>query len=150
MDTPEAVRTAIVEAVVELFVAVDERDWVRARAGFTDAVRFDMSSMTGEPETEVPADEIVAGWTDGLSHLDAVHHQVSNFRVRVDGDRATVRCYGIAYHYLAAAKGGQTRTFVGSYVFGLTRADDTWRTDALRFDLKFVDGNVDLESGAST
>ena len=145
--TPET-RQQILDAVIDLYVAVDERDWPRARAGFTERVRFDMSSMTGEPETEVAADDIVAGWTDGLRALDAIHHQVSNFRVEGDADRATVRCYGIAYHYLAAAQGGTTRTFVGTYVLGMVRDAGVWRCEALRFDLKFIDGNADLEGGA--
>jgi hypothetical protein len=137
-------RTAVLDTVVDLFVAVDEGDWPRARAAFTDTVRFDMSSMTGEPESEVPADDIVAGWTDGLAHLDAIHHQVSNFRVELADRRATVRCYGIAYHYRAAAEGGKTRTFVGTYTIGLVHGDGRWRTEALRFDLKFIDGNAEL------
>jgi len=137
-------RAAITEAVVNLFVAVDERDWPTARAGFTDTVRFDMSSMTGEPEAEIPADEIVAGWTDGLAHLDAIHHQVSNFRVEMDGNRARVRCYGIAYHHRAVAEGGEVRRFVGTYTFGLVHQDDVWKTEALRYDNKFIDGNLEL------
>lgn len=132
-------REIIHDLLVNLFVAVDEKDWDRARAALADTVAFDVTSLAGGEAADVAADDIVAGWTDGLTPVREVHHQVSNFRFSISGDRATARCYGIAYHYNRTDAGPTVTTFVGTYDFGLTRAGDEWFVDALRFNKKFVD-----------
>jgi hypothetical protein len=38
-----------------------------------------------------------------------------------------------------------TRTFVGSYDFHLLRLESRWRIDSFRFNLQFLDGNLELE-----
>jgi hypothetical protein len=39
-----------------------------------------------------------------------------------------------------------TRTFVGSYDFELLKDDGNWRISKFKFNLKYVDGNANLES----
>ena len=95
------------------------------------------------------AREISDGWRQGLAAIDRVHHQAGNFIVRVNGERALAFCYGIAYHYKERRTGGRTRVLVGSYDFELIRAGDgelPWRIEAMRFNLKFIDGNAALEA----
>ena len=135
----------ITDCVVRLFVATDRRDWAGVRACLTDTVRFDMTSLAGGEPSDVPAEQIIAGWTQGLAPIESVHHQAGNFRIAVRGDEADAFCYGIALHYRRTASGRNTRTFVGSYDFTLVNADDAWRISAFRFTLKFMDGNLDLE-----
>ena len=135
----------ITDCIVRLFVATDARDWAGVRACLTERVHFDMTSVVGGEPAVVPADQIVAGWTSGLAPIDSVHHQVGNFRITVRGDEADAFCYGIALHYRRTASGRNTRTFVGSYDFKLVNDDETWRIRAFRFNLKFLDGNVELE-----
>jgi len=72
-------------------------------------------------------------------------HQAGNFRVTVHDDTADAFCYGMASHYLPNPSGRNTRVFVGSYDFGLRRQDARWRIDRFRFNLKYVDGNLELE-----
>jgi SnoaL-like protein len=141
LESKEEIR----DAINELFVATDAKEWGRVRAVLAPAVRFDMKSLTGaEPSTLTP-EEIVAGWEKGLRPLAAVHHQTGNFRVRVRGDQADAFCYGTATHYLPNASGRNTRTFVGSYDFRLRRDGEAWRIDLFRFNVKYVDGNLRLE-----
>lgn len=137
----------VVEAVTALFVATDEKDWSAVRACFADQVLFDMSGLTGSPATMLGADAIVAGWKQGLEPIQALHHQVGNFRVRVEsGNEADAFCYGIAYHYRPNVSGQNTRTFVGTYDVHLVRgADGGWLIDRFRFRPKFVEGNLELE-----
>ena len=40
------------------------------------------------------------------------------------------------------------RTFVGSYDFTLVRDGSAWRIDGFRFNLKYMDGNPNLEADA--
>ncbi len=140
----ETERDTVVETVTRLFVTTDRRDWPAVRACFADAVLFDMSSLSGEKEDTVGADEIVAGWRDGLRALQAIHHQVGNFLVTFAGGGAEVFCYGIAFHYLPSPTGGNVRRFVGSYDFHLVRSGTGWRIDAMAYRNKFTDGNLNL------
>jgi hypothetical protein len=109
-----------------------------------------MSSLGAGQPGRVPAREIVAGWSTGLAAIEHVHHQAGNFVVRVTGDRAEAFCYGIAYHYRRRRDGRNTRVFVGSYDFRLDRSGAPngadWRILAMRFSLRFIDGNAELEA----
>jgi hypothetical protein len=138
-------RERIAEVVNTLFVATDTRDWSRVKACLAPIVSLDMTSVAGgTPERRSP-EEIAAGWEAGLRPIDAVHHQIGNLAIVLEGDQATARCYGIAYHYRKTRLGRNTRVFVGSYVLHLKRTGGDWTIDAFKFDLKFVDGNLELE-----
>lgn len=143
-------KDAIIDTITRLFIATDQRDWETVRACFAPRVFFDMSSMTGNEPGEVDAAEIVDGWDRGLRHLRAVHHQAGNFRVTLDGDRADAFCYAIASHYLPNASGQYTRFFVGSYDFHLEKDGTAWRIHTFRFNLKYMDGNLELEGELSS
>jgi hypothetical protein len=138
-------RRAVVDTLVKLFVSTDERDWESVAGCFADRVLFDMTSLAGgEPASLSPA-QITSGWAAGLEPLEAVHHQAGNFRVEVEGDEATASCYATASHYRKVPSGRNTRTLVGSYDFHLAREDGSWRIDLFRFNLKYLDGNLELD-----
>ena len=139
-------RELVKEVVTRLFIHTDDRDWSRVRACFADKVLFDASSLTGEDPQTVPAAYIISGWEVGLEGVHALHHQVGNFLISVQNGNADVFCYGTAYHYLPNDTGRNTRTFVGSYDLHLVKLHGEWKIDQFRFNLKFVEGNLDLES----
>ncbi len=144
-STDLAARLAVEDVVVRTFVATDEQDWATLEQCFADPIVLDMTSMVGgEPASMTPA-EVAAAWAEGFAPLDHVHHQIGNLRTEVDGDRATVHCYGVAFHHRTAATSGKTRVFVGTYTFDLGVAGDSWRIHRLAFHLKFIDGNLELE-----
>ncbi len=135
----------IIEAVTRLFIYTDNRDWQKVKALFAPRVLFDMTSLTGgEPSTLTPQD-IVNGWDGGLKDLKAIHHQAGNFLVDISGDAADVFCYAAAWHYLPNSTGRNTRTFVGSYDIHLMKLAGEWKIDRFKFNLKFIEGNVELE-----
>jgi ketosteroid isomerase-like protein len=135
----------IVDAINTLFVATDEKDWETVKGCFADEVLFDVTSLGADvPETLTP-DAIAAAWEDGLRPIEALHHQTGNHRVEVSGDEAIAFCYGTASHYRKTASGRNTRTFVGSYDLHLRRASGRWVIDQFTFNLKFLDGNPELE-----
>jgi len=139
-------RQEIEDVVVRLFVATDRRDWGSVEACLDDMVIFDMTSMTGGEPLHMKPSDIVAVWARGLQPIDQVHHQVGNFQIDVNGDRATAFCYGVAYHHREKISNpSKTRVFVGSYDVHLTRTDGRWRIDLFRFNLKFIEGNPELE-----
>ena len=138
-------KDCIIDVINQLFIATDKRDWPAVRRCFAEAVLFDMTSLTGGAPSRVTPDQIAAGWEEGLRPLEAVHHQAGNHRVDLRGDQATAFCYGIASHYRSTRSGRNTRVFVGSYDFHLLRVDGRWQIDSFRFNLKYIDGNADLE-----
>jgi hypothetical protein len=90
--------------------------------------------------------EITAAWNENLRPIEALHHQVGNYRVEPKGDEASAFCYGIATHYRRTDSGQNTRTFVGTYDFHLHNDGHRWRVDLFRFNLKCLDGNLELET----
>ena len=93
-------REAVVEVANRLFIGTVDRDWDAVLSCFADEVLFDMTSVTGGAPERMPAQRIVEGWDEGLRALKALHHQVGNHVVRVQGDEADLSCYGNAIHYL--------------------------------------------------
>lgn len=135
----------IVETINHLFIATDQRDWQEVKGLFAPSVLFDMTSLAGGDPAMLTPQQIVDAWDKGLKPLKAIHHQTGNTIVAIEGDEAYAFCYGIASHYLPTRSGRNTRTFVGSYDFHLIKNDGVWWIDAFRFNLKYVDGNPDLE-----
>ncbi len=139
------VKDQVLDVVNKLFISTDRRDWPAVIGCFADTVLFDMTSMTGgEPQTTTPL-QIVDGWSQGLRDLVAIHHQVGNFLVTSRDDEAEVFCYGIALHYLPTRSGRNTKRFVGSYDLHLKKQKEFWHIDRFRFNLKFIDGNMNPE-----
>jgi hypothetical protein len=151
MNTHELIeRTRVLDTLIQLFVATDQREWPAVEACFADSVLFDMTSLAGgEPARLTPA-QISAAWAEGLAPIEALHHQVGNFQVQIAGERALASCYGVAWHYRRVASGRNTRTFVGSYDFQLARTDaGGWQIEHFRFLCKFVEGNLGLDQEAA-
>jgi hypothetical protein len=149
MSTPEgmlAARLAAEDVVVRLFVGTDERDWNAVESCFAESFVFDMTSMTGGEPLSITPRQVTQMWSEGLKPLDFVHHQAGNFRTEINGDRARVRCYGIALHHRARIKAAEkTRRFVGTYEYELANQQGSWRITSFKFLLKFIDGNLELE-----
>jgi ketosteroid isomerase-like protein len=139
-------RLAAQDLAVRLFVSTDRRDWPAVEACFTDPLTLDMTSVAGgEPATLRPSD-VTRAWADGFQALDHVHHQAGNFQVHLAGDVAELHCYGVAFHHRGAIRAGaKTRVFVGTYDMDLRKQQGRWKIAMLRFNLKFIDGNVELE-----
>ena len=135
----------VVEIVNRLFINTDNRDWPGVKGLFAPRVLFDMTSLAGGQPATLSPEEIVDGWDKGLKALKAIHHQAGNYLVDAKDNEATAFCYGVAWHYLPNKTGRNTRTFVGSYDFHLVKQDGEWKIDRFKFNLKFIDGNPDLE-----
>jgi hypothetical protein len=138
-------KDCIIDTINQLFIATDQRDWQGVRAALADTVLLDMTSLVGGQAHRLTAEEVAAGWEQGLRPIQAVHHQAGNYRVQVQGNEATAFSYGIASHYRTTRSGRNTRVFVGSYDFHLTRMQGRWRIDSFRFNLKYLDCNLELE-----
>ena len=140
-------KSRIADRITELFVATDMRQWPRVSDCFAPEVEFDMSSLSGQPAQTLTGADIAQAWETGLAGVDAIHHQAGNYLITVEtSTSATAFCYAIATHYRRTTSGNNVRTFVGSYDFHLTQIAGQWRIDAFRFNVKYVDGNMNLET----
>lgn len=139
-------KDTIVSVVHQLFIATDKRDWPAVRACFADIVDFDMTSLAGGTPAKLTPAQITDAWEAGLKPIQHLHHQIGNLQIAVHGDAATAFCYGIALHYRATASGDNVRRFVGSYDFTLRCSGEGWAISAFRFNSRFVDGNLALET----
>ena len=147
--SPEALvaRQEAEDVVVKMFVATDERDWPTLESCFTDPFVLDMTSMTGGAPASMTPQQVAAAWAEGFKPLSHVHHQVGNFQTVVNGSTAEVRCYGIALHHRSNITAeAKSRRFVGSYLLNLSATEAGWRINKLTFKLKFIDGNLALET----
>ncbi len=138
----------VIDTVIRLFIYTDNKEWEKVERLFTESVLFDMQSVSGVEAGIVRPAEIVDGWKKGLNPLRAIHHQAGNFLVDIETNEATVFCYGIAWHYLPNRSGKNTRTFVGSYDIGLVMQSGEWKINTFKYNLKFIEGNRELEKGA--
>ena len=139
-------RTRVIETINQLFIGTDNRDWTLVKSCFAPSVLFDMSSLGAGPAQQTTPVEIVSAWETGLKPLKAIHHQAGNHIVRILGNKAEAFCYGIATHYLPNKTNVNTRTFVGSYDFELAKDGDRWVIAKFKFNLKYIDGNLSLET----
>ena len=138
-------RNDVVAAANRLFICTDNKDWTCVRDVFAPEVFFDMTSL-GAPKAETKTPEQIAGmWEQGLRPIQAIHHQSGNYEVEVRGNEADLFCYGTAWHYLPNPTERNTRIFIGSYNEHFVRTEKGWKMDRFRFNLKFIDGNKDLE-----
>jgi hypothetical protein len=138
-------KDAVLDTINRLFIGTDSRDWAMVRDALAPRLQVDMTSLAGGQPAEMAGAALAAAWETGLKPVQAVHHQTGNYRVTVLGDQAEAFCYGTATHYRPTRSGRNVRTFVGSYDFRLARLETKWRITSFRFNLKYVDGNLELE-----
>jgi len=136
----------VIGVINRLFISTDNRDWTKVKECFASEVLFDMTSLAGGELATLTPQQIVDAWDTGLKPLKAIHHQAGNYVVTINGNQAEAFCYGIASHYLPNKNNQNARTFVGSYNFHLLKQESQWRIDKFKFNLKYIDGNANLEA----
>ena len=139
-------REQIVETVNKLFVYTDNRQWSSLQNDvFTTEVMLDMSSLGG-PNEKITSKAICDMWEEGFKDLDAINHLSGNYLVDIlTENKASVYAYATATHYRQNAKNGTTREFVGTYDLGLTKTEAGWRISSFTYQLKYMQGNIDLQ-----
>ena len=137
-------RLAILELIGRLALTIDARDWNTLGELFTDTVYHDRTSLTGGEPYTAPVAQFVEGWRQTLQNMDAVHHQITNHVITLDGDQATCAANMQGIHVLTNASGGPMWTVGGRHDYQLTRTPDGWRIAGLTFTLQWATGNMNV------
>ncbi len=97
-------RLEILELIGRLALTIDGRDWNALGQLFTDTVYHDRTSLTGGDPMTLGVAEFVDGWRQTLQNMDAVHHQITNHVISLDGDQATCAANMQGIHVLATRR----------------------------------------------
>jgi hypothetical protein len=127
----------------ELFITTDLKDWKAARALFQDGpIEVDMSSLAGGGPVQLTADQLIAGFESGLHAGKVSHHLATNYRIKVEGDRADLWCHGYAWNRVSALPAGTDlwETW-GNYHLSFRRAAGKWQLSGFRYYSKLTRGN---------
>jgi ketosteroid isomerase-like protein len=137
-------RLTILELIGRLALAIDAKDWDAMGELFTETVYHDRTSLTGGEPYTAPVAQFVEGWRQTLQAMDAVHHQITNHVISLDGDHATCAANMQGTHVLANASGGPIWTVGGRHDYQLKRTPDGWRIAGLTFTLQWATGNMNV------
>jgi 3-phenylpropionate/cinnamic acid dioxygenase small subunit len=134
-------RDDVVDTLYRFAEGMDWRDWELFRSVFTDMVEIDYSSHRPDQRGMIAADDWVANARRRLTPLDATQHSMSNPRVTVNGNSASITMYVEAQHLLT--RHGVTTSYVigGRYRDRLVRTGDSWRIEALTLEARWFTGD---------
>jgi len=137
-------RTEIVDALYRFALGQDMKDRELFASAFAPDAELDFRPAAarwgGRPPLMAGRDTIVTTILAGFEGRVDTTHQVTNPRVAVDGDRATLTALVEAQHLLS----GDHSTFAllkNHYHVGLVREDDRWVIDSLRIDNAWYTGD---------
>jgi len=128
-------RDELVELMSRYAVIADTRDWVELpRAVLCDEFTCDFSSL-GIPAATLTRDEWCQGSKQLFAAWTATHHAITNHRIAIDGDRATIKAHVRAEHWAppeVAGDGPSCWLVVGFYDDVAVRTPDGWRLTTLK------------------
>lgn len=119
----ESDHRAIVRLLDRYAEAVDRRDFGLLESIFAPDIEYDFGEWVARSRDEAIA--VMRRYLDGCG---PTQHLLGNYRVDVDGDRATSRVYVRAFHVGIGAAAGRTYEMGGEYRDEWVRTPDGWRS----------------------
>jgi hypothetical protein len=134
-------REELVELLARYASIADTRDFDELpKTVFTDRVLVDFESVGSGPASEVERDAFMQQLRAFFADWQATHHSITNHRVRVDGDTASIRAHIHAQHWLPPEKAPQLHNrwlVVGFYDNEAVRTPDGWRLSKVRLTMTY-------------
>ena len=128
-------RDELVELMSRYAAVPDTRDWDDLpRTVFCDEFTADFSSL-GAPAMTFNRDDWCRRTKQTFGAWTATHHAITNHRIAVDGDRATIRAHVRAEHWVppeVAAVGPSCWLVVGFYDNVAVRTPEGWRLCSIK------------------
>jgi len=116
-------RFAIIAVLDRYAEVLDTRRWEGLADVFTEDVEMDFQSWRATGLAEVTRH--VRSFLDGCGPSQ---HLLGNYRIELDGDRASSRCYVRVMHLGKGPHEGKTYEMWGEYRDELVRAPAGWRS----------------------
>lgn len=150
----EAADLADCRAIEQLYVRycelVDAKDFDRMDEVFTASSRGDYSQALGDGAIMPDRATLVAAMHANLgagSHCGPTHHNVGNFRVRLEGDRASAKVHFYAVHRGTGAHEGAIYSMWGEYRDSLVRTGEGWRVADRVYTCAITQGPGEIVAG---
>jgi 3-phenylpropionate/cinnamic acid dioxygenase small subunit len=145
VDHQELADRLAIEALMYRFSqGIDECDFEMYRSVFTDEIELDYSSYRAGTIGTWSADKWVDRGRALFPGLDATAHAITNVRIAIDGDTASVRGYVRADHVLRGHPTGEVFTVAGEYRDGLVRTVDGWKIATKQLIVRWQEGDPAL------
>jgi hypothetical protein len=143
-------RAALIELLSRYATIPDAKNWDGVFDVFADSVLFDFESLGGAPASELSPEEILEWIKPGFTGFLATHHSITNHRIAIDGDYASIRAHIRAEHWIDEALAGDGPTcwlVVGFYDDEAVRTPDGWRLSSVRLTVTYQSGGEVLQIG---
>ena len=135
-------KEAIKELQYRYALGVDTKDFKLLRSCYDDVIEIDFS---GHDPTlindNMSADDWVAGTESIVKGLKSTQHQMTNFLITVDGDRASAIVYLRAMHYLPNNLGDNSIECGGYYKNNYVRTANGWKIKKINLNYLWWSGN---------
>ena len=141
--------TEITRRRYEYALGIDTRDFKLLRSIFTEDIKMDFKDYSGEPSSNLKADDWVAGCRVLFTGLDSTQHVMSNPIVDIDHERAQCRMYMKAEHFLQNNLGSPEFSLGGYYIDHLEKVNGKWLINAVTLKILWNRGNRQIMSQAS-
>ena len=134
-------REELIELLARYASIPDTRDFDELpETVFTDRVTWDFESVGAGPPIEMERDAFMQQLRKFFRGWQATHHAITNHRVRIDGDVASIRAHIYAQHWLAPDAAPQQHNrwlVVGFYDDEAVRTADGWRLRKVRLTMTY-------------
>ena len=145
MGQKKSDKQTIIETISDIFSGADEHNWTKVQGAMAPKVYLDYTSLAGGAPATLKRETIVESWKGVLPGFQSTHHQIGNFDVKIEGNKANATFSGLALHYL----NNETWTVVGIYDFALTKnSNGEWSVEKMKLNLQKQDGNLELPKAA--
>ncbi|HKK51182.1 MAG TPA: nuclear transport factor 2 family protein [Myxococcota bacterium] len=114
-------RSEIIALLDRYAECLDRRDWAGLDRVFAEDVEFDFGEWRATRR-----EQAVAAMRSYLDGCGPTQHLLGNYRIELDGDRASSRVYVRAFHVGIGQAAGQTYEMGGEYRDRLERRDGRW------------------------
>ncbi len=136
--------TKVLAAVTNVFKGADTHDWCLVQSVLAPKVMLDYSSMNGLGPVELSPKEVTNNWEMFLPGFDRTHHQLSAFRVQLNGTVADVHYSAVADHFID----NDVWTVTATYHTRLIKEDGVWLVNYHKINYENQTGNVNLPKRA--
>jgi hypothetical protein len=126
---------ALMRIPTEVEVAVDRKDWPKARSSFADQVRVDFTSLVGGQPATIKSDDLIAGWSGNLKGNKQSLHIRGGALVTLNGDKASVYSNGYAWNKMPGGTDGDLWEVWGNYIHEFERTQNGWKITGFTFNM---------------